>query len=124
MFITIESNSPVPIYLQLRRQIVEGIVRGKLRPGDPLPSVRQMAVDLGINLHTVNKAYGVLQAEGFVEIFGRRGVRIAPAPPRYDEAFLAELRERLQALYREARSRGVEGELFTALLQEAISATL
>jgi DNA-binding transcriptional regulator YhcF (GntR family) len=79
-----------------------------------------MAVDLGINLHTVNKAYGVLQAEGFVEIFGRRGVRIAPAAPRYNEAFLAELRGQLQALYREARSRGVEGELFEALLQEAL----
>ncbi|MDR1895144.1 MAG: GntR family transcriptional regulator, partial [Spirochaetales bacterium] len=116
MIITIELHSTVPLYLQLRRQIVEGIVRGELRPGDPLPSVRQMAVDLGINLHTVNKAYGVLQAEGFVEIFGRRGARIAPAAPRYDEAFLEELREQLRALYREARSRGVEGEYLTTLL--------
>ena len=56
MIIRIDQSDEDPIYLQIRDQIIEGIARGELSPGDGLPSVRQLAADLGINLHTVNKA--------------------------------------------------------------------
>jgi DNA-binding transcriptional regulator YhcF (GntR family) len=73
VFLSIEPGSDVPLYLQLRNQIVDALVRGELVEGDRLPSVRQLAVDLGINLHTVNKAYKALEREGYLRIQGRRG---------------------------------------------------
>ena len=77
MVIRIGQSDEVPIYLQIRDQIIEGIARGELSSGDSLPSVRQLAADLGINLHTVNKAYSVLKQEGFLRVDRRRGAVIA-----------------------------------------------
>ena len=73
MVITVDKLSETPLYLQLRAQVIAGIAAGELRPGDPLPSVRSLAEDLGINLHTVNKAYATLRDEGYVIMLGRRG---------------------------------------------------
>ena len=77
MIIRIDQSDEAPIYLQIRDRIIEGIARGELSPGDSLPSVRQLAADLGINLHTVNKAYSVLKQEGFLRVDRRRGAVIA-----------------------------------------------
>ena len=80
MILRIDQASPDPVYLQIRNQIVEGIARGELVAGDSLPSVRALASDLGINLHTVHKAYDVLRQQGYVLIHRRRGALIsAPA---------------------------------------------
>ena len=68
MIIEIDFQSDEAIYMQLRNQIILGIATSLLREGDPLPSVRQLAEDVGINMHTVNKAYSVLRQEGFVTI--------------------------------------------------------
>lgn len=76
MFIEIEANSAVPIYLQLTQQIIEGVARGELRPGDSLPSVRAFAADLGMNMHTVNKAYHYLEEKEFIQIVQKKGVFI------------------------------------------------
>lgn len=78
MFIEIQTNSSVPIYLQLAQQLVEGIVRGELKPGDSLPSVRVFAADLGMNMHTVNKAYHYLEEKEFIQIVAKSGVIIQP----------------------------------------------
>lgn len=67
MIIEIDVESEVPIYTQLVKQIKRGVMLGKLKPGDNLPSVRRLAGDIGINLHTVNKAYKILVSEGVVE---------------------------------------------------------
>ena len=67
MIIKINSRSEMPIYLQLRNQIVKGIGKGELEQGEILPTVRQMAADLGENAMTVSKAYQLLKAEGFIE---------------------------------------------------------
>ncbi|ECV7489956.1 GntR family transcriptional regulator, partial [Salmonella enterica subsp. enterica serovar Muenchen] len=56
MIIQLDLQSDVPIYTQLVHQIIEGIASGRLQPGEPLPSVRSLASDIGVNLHTVNKA--------------------------------------------------------------------
>jgi len=63
MFIQIEFQSDVPIYEQVTRQIIEGIAKGEMKPGDTLPSVRSLAADLGVNMHTVNKSYHELEAK-------------------------------------------------------------
>jgi GntR family transcriptional regulator len=76
MFIEIEANSPVPIYLQLAQQIIESVAKGSLKPGDSLPSVRAFAADLGMNMHTVNKAYHYLEEKEFIQIVQKKGVFI------------------------------------------------
>ena len=80
MVITVDKLSDAPLYLQLRDAVIAGIASGGLRPGDALPSVRSLAEDLGINLHTVNKAYATLRDEGYVIMLGRRGAYVADAP--------------------------------------------
>ena len=77
MIIEIDFNSEEALYLQLRNQIVLGIAAAKFQEGDALPSVRQLADDIGINMHTVNKAYTVLKQEGFVKVDRRKGAVIA-----------------------------------------------
>ncbi len=80
MVITVDKLSDTPLYLQLRDAVIAGIASGELRPGDALPSVRSLAEDLGINLHTVNKAYATLRDEGYVIMLGRRGAYVADVP--------------------------------------------
>ena len=77
MILNIDFNSEEAIYIQLRNQIVIGIATSQLEDGDTLPSVRQLADNIGINMHTVNKAYSVLKQEGFVKLDRRKGAVIA-----------------------------------------------
>ncbi|MCR5370051.1 MAG: GntR family transcriptional regulator [Clostridium sp.] len=77
MIVEVDFNSDEALYIQLRNQIIIGIACERFREGDPLPSVRQLAGDIGINMHTVNKAYSVLRQEGFVKLDRRRGAVIA-----------------------------------------------
>lgn len=80
MIIKINMQSEVPIYLQLRNEIVKGIGRGEFEPGESLPTVRQMATDLGINTMTVSKAYQLLKTEGFLETDRRKGTKPSVIP--------------------------------------------
>lgn len=77
MYIEIDFNSDEALYIQLRNQIIMGIATAQFQEGDVLPSVRQLADTIGINMHTVNKAYSVLRQEGFVKVDRRRGAIIA-----------------------------------------------
>ena len=77
MLIEIDFNSDEAIYIQLRNQIIMGIATSQIQEGDTLPSVRQLAENIGINMHTVNKAYSVLREEGFLQLDRRRGAVIA-----------------------------------------------
>ena len=77
MVIEIDFSSDEAIYVQLMNQIIIGIATSRLQEGDALPSVRQLADTVGINMHTVNKAYSLLRQEGFVSIDRRRGAIIA-----------------------------------------------
>lgn len=73
MWIAIDFNSDEAIYMQLRNQIIMQIARAQMQEGDMLPSVRQLADEIGINMHTVNKAYTVLRQEGFIKLDRRKG---------------------------------------------------
>ena len=77
MIIAIDEALSNPLYKQIHDQIIGGIATGELEPGTSLPSVRALASDLGINLHTVNKAYAVLRDEGYVQMRGRSGAVIS-----------------------------------------------
>lgn len=105
MLIEIDFQSEEAIYMQLRNQIILGIATSMLHEGDPLPSVRQLAGDIGINMHTVNKAYSVLRQEGFVTIDRRKGAVIALDADKIRAE--EELRENLQVLLAKAICKGI-----------------
>ena len=77
MILKIDFESEEALYVQLCNQIIRGIATETLHEGDSLPSVRQLADEIGINMHTVNKAYSVLKQEGFLRLDRRRGAVIA-----------------------------------------------
>ena len=68
MILEVDFNSEEALYIQLRNQIIVGIATNRLKEGESLPSVRQLAESIGSNMHTVNKAYTVLKQEGFVKV--------------------------------------------------------
>ena len=76
MLIKIDFNSDEAIYMQLRNQIIIGIANSEIREGDNLPSVRELADNIGINMHTVNKAYSILRQEGYLKLDRRYGAVI------------------------------------------------
>lgn len=77
MFVEIDFNSDEAIYIQLMNQIIIRIANSEINEGDNLPSVRDLAEDIGINMHTVNKAYGILRQEGYLKLDRRKGAVIA-----------------------------------------------
>jgi len=93
LLIQIDFNSAEAIYIQVRNQIIMGIATSSIQEGDSLPSVRQLADEVGINMHTVNKAYSVLREEGFIRLDRRKGAVIA-----IDMDRLKELKELEQAM--------------------------
>lgn len=73
MIINIDFNSSEAIYMQLRNQIIIGIAQNTIKNGESLPSVRQLADELGVNMHTVNKAYALLRNDGYLKLDRRKG---------------------------------------------------
>jgi len=118
LIIEINTQSPTPIYTQLRDQIVLGIAGGRLLPGEDLPSVRRLAADLGINFHTVNKSYAMLSDEGYIQMDRRRGAVVAGGIARR-EAFEADLLEELTLSAAEAICHGISEMEFAALCGRA-----
>ena len=108
MDVIIDFHSEEAIYVQLCNQIIFGIATNKYHEGDILPSVRQLAEEIGINMHTVNKAYTILQQEGFVKIDRRRGVVIAVDIDKLEA--LQETEQNLAIVLARAFCRGVSRE--------------
>lgn len=112
MLLSIEPDGPVPIYQQIRDRIVEGIATGEAAVGSGLPSTRQLAVDLGINFHTVNKAYDQLRQEGLLRIGRKAGAVIerdaSSGPPR--QGWEGDWSGRLRTMLAEAAAQGLSAE--------------
>ncbi|MGE8204217.1 GntR family transcriptional regulator [Heyndrickxia sp. NPDC080065] len=119
MIISLDLQSETPIYIQLKNKIIEGIASKQLLPGEDLPSVRTMAADLGVNMHTVNKAYQLLKQDGFILIHRQKGVVINPDQlPTVNDEFMMTLKENLRPLISESICRGMEDEKFLELCNE------
>lgn len=120
MILAIDRSSPEPIYLQIRASLVAAIARGELQAGDRLPSVRALASDLGVNLHTVNKAYAMLRDEGYVLMRGRSGAIVADVSrdvsPEVSARVDARLAEAIRDLALESKARGISQDDFMALV--------
>lgn len=120
MIISLDTSSSVPIYVQLRNQIVTGIGRGELKAGENLPTVRQLAQDAGVNTMTVNKTYQILKAEGFIEIDRRKGATVCRVQKR-DAVFREKLEAELELLSAEACLKGIGKEEFLKLCDRMFS---
>ena len=116
MVIEIDFNSDEAIYVQLCNEIIMGIETSQLQEGENLPSVRQLADTIGINMHTVNKAYTVLRQEGFVNIDRRRGAVIAVDVNK--ARALQEMKETLAILLAKGSCRNISKEEVHALIDE------
>ena len=110
MVLKIDFNSDEAIYIQLRNQIIIGIATEEIRNGDSLPSVRELANHIGINMHTVNKAYSVLKQEGFVKVDRRKGAVICIDIDKYEA--LQELKQEMRVLHAKAHCKNISrGEI-------------
>ena len=116
MMIEIDFSSDEAIYIQLTNQIIMGIATSRLREGDTLPSVRQLADTVGINMHTVNKAYSLLRQEGFVTIDRRRGAIIAVDENKIKA--MEEMKENLIVALAKGCCRNVSREEVHGLIDE------
>ena len=117
MLITLDTKSSIPIYVQLRNQIVTGIGRGELKAGESLPTVRQLAADASVNTMTVNKTYQLLKAEGFIEIDRRKGATVCPIGTA-DADYREKLEKELELLSAEASLKGMEKQEFLQLCEK------
>ena len=116
MLIKIDFSSEEAIYQQLCNQIILGIATATLEEGEALPSVRQMADEIGINMHTVNKAYSILRQEGFVKMDRRRGAIISM---NVDELYaLQQLEKDLRKVLAQARCRNISRQELHRVVDE------
>ena len=120
MLIQLNNGSEIPIYVQLRNQIVTGIGRGDLKEGERLPTVRQLAQDAEVNTMTVNKAYQLLKTEGFITIDSRRGATVSPVQ-QSDRRYREKLEAELELLSAEARMKGMEQTEFLELCERVFA---
>ena len=116
MVIAINEYSDVPIYIQIRNQIVLGISDGRLSPGEQLPTVRALAEEMGVNSMTVNKAYQMLKQEGYIYTDRRNGAKVREIMS-FNKELSTESKELLQRVISEAKIRGIEKEEFFAICQ-------
>jgi len=120
MVITLQLDSETPLYEQLRNQIVIGIATGRLEEQERLPTVRQLAEDLGINTMTVNKAYALLKQEGYIVIDRRHGAKVSRRAQNAD-VHTEQLEEQLQLIIAQATIRGVDQSAFQSLCSRIFS---
>jgi len=116
MMIEIDFNSDEALYLQLRNQIILGIATEQFREGDSLPSVRQLADTIGINMHTVNKAYTVLKQEGYVKVDRRKGAVIAVDTDRMRT--LCEVKKELRVILAKSSCKNITRDEMHELIDE------
>lgn len=116
MVIEIDFNSDEALYMQLRNQIILGIASSQFEEGEALPSVRQLADRIGINMHTVNKAYSVLKQDGFVKVDRRRGAVIALNVDKLRA--MEEMQNELQVTLAKAKCKGITKEEIHALIDD------
>ncbi len=117
MIIILQDGSDVPVFKQIRNQIVMGISDGRLKPGEKLPTVRALAEEIGINSMTVNKAYQLLKQEGYIITDRRNGVRVKECFA-LEPKLGAEEMEQLKQLVSEARVRGITRNDFVAMVDK------
>lgn len=121
LFLSIDTHDPTPVYKQIVDRMRNEIAAGRLKPGDPLPSVRELAEALGVNVNTVNRAYQILKGMKVIVIRQARGAIIAPnigdVLGSNDNALL--LRSEIEGLLKEARRLGFDSKEVVRIIRES-----
>lgn len=115
----VDFNSDEALYMQLRNQIILGIATSQIQEGDSLPSVRQMADDIGINMHTVNKAYSILKQEGYIKLDRRHGAVIAVDVDKLEALNVME--RQMRVVIAQAMCKGISSDEIHAMVDEIIN---
>ncbi len=125
MILKVDMASGVPIYMQIRNEIVKGIGKGEIAYGENLPTVRQLAADLGVNTMTVSKAYQLLKSEGFIGTDRRKGAVVCgtdrPGSSYEKERYREKLGDELELLSAEARLKGLGRDEFMRMCSDAFA---
>ncbi len=119
MIFRIDFNSDEALYMQLCNQVIFGIANEQMREGDSLPSVRQLAEIIGINMHTVNKAYTLLRQEGYIKLDRRHGAIIALDVDRIQA--MQTLSDELRVVIAKAMCKNVKTDEIHTLIDSIIS---
>ena len=121
MFFSVDDHDPRPVYQQIAVAVKEQIRAKTIRPGDEMPSTRELARDLGINLHTVRHAYQVLSQEGVIYLRLGRRARVRPLRGKPNRASIeVRLTGRLQELITDAYHMGMSAEQFRNLVNDLL----
>lgn len=112
MILNLDFTSDVPIYSQIKEQIIKSIARGDLKINESLPSVRNMAEEIGVNLHTVNKSYNLLKDEGYINIDRRKGAVVNSLPLTKKDENTEKIKSMLELLTAESYLLGMSREEF------------
>lgn len=121
MILEIDFKSNVPLYQQIRDQIVIGLATEELSYGEALPSVRQLAEDLAINHMTVNKAYQQLKQEGLIETDRQSGTKIVATPPSINAGELESYQEQIRLMVYEGLAKTGRSPEFVTWIQETLN---
>lgn len=117
MFLEIDFASDQPIYEQIRRGIIKSLSQNGLEFGETLPSVRQLASDIGVNLHTVNKAYKMLEEDGIIVMDRRFGSKIVDKAPDISESQKRKVKEELDFIIALAKVKNIEKSDLDGLIE-------
>ena len=120
MHLSLDLRDPTPIYEQLASSVKELINRAELRPGDSLPTVRQLAQDLGVNLNTVARAYRELAKQGILSVRQGRGASVASARGHYGATERENLQRKVKWLVNEALVLGVGARGLQAMVDSEL----
>lgn len=117
MILNLDFNSEKPIYIQIREEVIKSIANGELEIYESLPSVRSLADEIGINLHTVSKAYNLLKDEGYISIDRRKGAVINNLPIDKDNNNFKKIKDQIELLVAESYLRGIDKNEFIDLCE-------
>ena len=112
MILDLDFNSDIPIYSQIREQIIKSIAKGELKVNESLPSVRNMAEEIGVNLHTVNKSYNLLKDEGYINIDRRKGAIVNKLPLDKNDDNINKIKSMLDLLVAQSYLLGMSRDEF------------
>ena len=124
--VSLNLESPIPAYRQIANDLRRHLVEERLKPGDLLPPIRQLAVDLGVHFNTVALAYRMLAAEGWLELKRRRGATVIArnAPKAVDRGQIDHLLQQLGHIAAELRSAGMSSLQIAAALRRLAQGAL
>ncbi|MBS6507986.1 MAG: GntR family transcriptional regulator [Paraclostridium bifermentans] len=117
MILNLDFNSDKPIYIQIREEVIKSIANGELEIYESLPSVRSLADEIGINLHTVSKAYNLLKDEGYISIDRRKGAVINNLPIDEDINNFNQIKDQIELLVAESYLKGIDKSEFIDLCE-------